>query len=130
MIHSRETYNLAWETLATLKQRYKGGCEMKKNNPKQQDANKDRKIEARELFVVSETPIDDKGRNHKVRAVVWQVDGVQGKPKFEKRGFYAGRNGQRLTSKEIEALSVDDLKALAPQLNKVIETMENGVFAR
>lgn len=103
---------------------------MKKNNPKQQDANKDRKIEARELFVVSETPIDDKGRNHKVRAVVWQVDGVQGKPKFEKRGFYAGRNGQRLTSKEIEALSVDDLKALAPQLNKVIETMENGVFAR
>lgn len=102
---------------------------MKTKNAPQQDGQKKPKIQAKELMVVAETAIDGKGRNHKLRVVKWEVDGVQHTPKLEKRGFYAGRKGERLTSKEVEPLTLEDLKILAPQLPRVIETMQNGVFA-
>ncbi len=110
---------------------------MKKNEPQQpverkngsqHTAERPRKIESEELFIVWETKPDQKGRFQKIRAIRWIIDGVKGSPKLEKRGFYPGSKGDILTGDNPLGLDLDDMKRLAEQMPHVLEVMQKGQF--
>ncbi|OGR97791.1 MAG: hypothetical protein A2V88_09275 [Elusimicrobia bacterium RBG_16_66_12] len=101
---------------------------MPSKTSEKKDGEGKKNIKPIELLVVSETKPDDKGRFYKIRVVRWEIDGVKQTPKLEKRGFYRGaKTGQAMTG-DHETFNLDDTKALAANMEKVLAAMQDGLF--